>query len=190
MGFSPPPQPTRSDLEPPILYGCEGLPFILLMVSWGDGLPGPSSGQPPAPEHTSTHDELSAANTCTCGQEQTWISVHVCMNTKRYTRVRAYAHERVCTPSHNTNSHGASMMATAFTAAWWPERDDEVTLQAWGLLPIASKAFPFFCLNLSIVDLQCCVSFRYTSQWFRYRYRLFSLASDYKILNIVPCAIQ
>ena len=57
-------------------------------------------------------------------------------------------------------------------------------------------------LNWSIVDLQCCVSFRCTAQWFSFIYicvyvciyiyicifffRFFSLISYYKILSIVP----
>ena len=54
-------------------------------------------------------------------------------------------------------------------------------------------------LNWSIVDLQYCISFRYTAKWFSYIYmcvfvcvyihvyfRLFSTIGYYKILNIVP----
>ena len=48
-----------------------------------------------------------------------------------------------------------------------------------------------------IIDLQCCISFRCTTEWFRCTlcifllpfFRLFSLIS-YKILNIVPHAMQ
>ena len=47
----------------------------------------------------------------------------------------------------------------------------------------------------SIVDLQCCVSFRDTTKRFSYTYthiyffRFFSGTGYYKILNIVPCVI-
>ena len=50
-------------------------------------------------------------------------------------------------------------------------------------------------LNWSIVDLQSCVSFRCTTKWFNYTYthlsffRFFSITGNYKILNIIPCAI-
>ena len=53
----------------------------------------------------------------------------------------------------------------------------------------------FFFLNWSIVDLQCCVSFRCKAKWFRYTYIyfffiFFSNMVYHRILNIVPCAIQ
>ena len=59
----------------------------------------------------------------------------------------------------------------------------------------------FLIVNLTsffLIDLQCHVSFRCTAQWFSYIYiyiyiyiyRFFSLIGYYKILNIVPCAIQ
>ena len=50
--------------------------------------------------------------------------------------------------------------------------------------------------NWSIIDLQCCVSFWYTAKWFYiyvyiYIYSFsYSIIVYYKILNIVPCAIQ
>ena len=57
-----------------------------------------------------------------------------------------------------------------------------------------------FLKNWSIIDLQCCVSFRCTAQQFSYThiytytymylfFRFFSLIGCYKILSIVPCAI-
>ena len=49
----------------------------------------------------------------------------------------------------------------------------------------------------SIVDLQCCVSFRCTAKWISYTYtyihsfyRLFSRIDHYRVLSRVPCAIQ
>ena len=49
--------------------------------------------------------------------------------------------------------------------------------------------FLFFC-NWSIVDIQCCVSFRYLAKWFSYIKfsRFFSLIDYYRILSTVPCA--
>ena len=51
-----------------------------------------------------------------------------------------------------------------------------------------------FFFNWSIVDLQCCVSFRCTAKWVSYIciffFRFFSTIGYYKILNMVPCAIQ
>ena len=54
-----------------------------------------------------------------------------------------------------------------------------------------------------MVNLQRCVSFRYTAKWFRYThthththtrthifFRFFSIIGYYKILDMVPCAIQ
>ena len=47
-----------------------------------------------------------------------------------------------------------------------------------------------------IVDLQYCVSFRYTAKWFSYNYIyiflliFFSIKGYYNILNRVPCTIQ
>ena len=53
--------------------------------------------------------------------------------------------------------------------------------------------FSSFFKNWSTVDLQSCVSFRYTAKWFSYTYiciciffRFFSIIGYYKILNIVP----
>ena len=44
--------------------------------------------------------------------------------------------------------------------------------------------------NLNIVDMQYCVSFRYTAEVIQlYIFILFSIISYYKILNVVPCAI-
>ena len=51
----------------------------------------------------------------------------------------------------------------------------------------------FFLFYWSIVDLQYCVSFRYTAKWFRYTcvFCIFFFILDYyKILHIVPSAIQ
>ena len=51
----------------------------------------------------------------------------------------------------------------------------------------------FFLFYWSIVDLQYCVSFRYTAKWFSYTcfFCIFFFILDYyKILHIVPCAIQ
>ena len=48
--------------------------------------------------------------------------------------------------------------------------------------------YDFF--NLNIVDMQYCVSFRYTAEVIQlYIFILFSIISYYKILNVVPCAI-
>ena len=51
-----------------------------------------------------------------------------------------------------------------------------------------------FLKKWSIVDLQYCVSFRYTVRWFSYTYifffRFFPLMGYYKILSIAPWAIQ
>ena len=50
----------------------------------------------------------------------------------------------------------------------------------------------------SIINLQCCISFKYTPKWFSYLYALyiyifffkfFSIVGYYKILNIVSCII-
>ena len=59
----------------------------------------------------------------------------------------------------------------------------------------------FFLKNWNIIDLQCCVSFRYAVKWFNYIlyyihpqniffFRFFSIISYYRILNIASCAIQ
>ena len=55
----------------------------------------------------------------------------------------------------------------------------------------------FFCFLFLVVDLQCCLSFRCTAEWFSFIYlcvyfyfRLFSLKDYHKILSIVPCAVQ
>ena len=49
-------------------------------------------------------------------------------------------------------------------------------------------------LNWSVVDLQCCVSFRCAAKWFSHIYtlfiRFFSITGYYKTLTIVPCAIH
>ena len=54
------------------------------------------------------------------------------------------------------------------------------------------EALFFFFFNWSIVDLQCC---RCIANWLIYKYvyiyiRLFSIIGYYKIVNIVPCAIE
>ena len=66
----------------------------------------------------------------------------------------------------------------------------------------ALKLFLNFIFNGSIVDLQCCVSFRcmyskvivrYTHKYlfsYIFFFRSFSLVGYYKILNIVPGVIQ
>ena len=67
---------------------------------------------------------------------------------------------------------------------------------------IKRKLFPFiflkkFIFYWSIVDLQCCISFR-SAKWFRYIYmhiyvfffRFFSHTCYYKILSIAPCTAQ
>ena len=58
--------------------------------------------------------------------------------------------------------------------------------------PNSRTSSSFFFFNWSIVDLQCWVSFRCTSKWSRYLFffRFFALIGYYKILSIVPCAIQ
>ena len=55
----------------------------------------------------------------------------------------------------------------------------------------------FFCFLFLVVDLQCCLSFRCTAEWFSFIYicvyfyfRLFSLKDYHKILSIVRCAVQ
>ena len=62
-----------------------------------------------------------------------------------------------------------------------------------------SSSLSFFLYNWSIVDLQYYVSFRCTAKWFCYTYvciylysffRFFSIIVYYKILTIVPCAVQ
>ena len=76
------------------------------------------------------------------------------------------------------------------------------SLSAWTRPPMGLSLnffLSFFFLNWSIVDLQYCVSFRCTAKWFSYSYiciylysffQFFSIIVYYKILNIVPCAIQ
>ena len=70
-----------------------------------------------------------------------------------------------------------------------------LNLELWSCLPCSGKAslFKKDCLNWSIVGLQCCVHFRYTTKWFSYIYifffRFFSIIDYYKILNTVPCII-
>ena len=57
---------------------------------------------------------------------------------------------------------------------------------------------PFYFFKLIYIDLQCCVGFRYTAELFSYTniyfqsffFRLFSLIGYYRILRIVPCAIN
>ena len=77
----------------------------------------------------------------------------------------------------------------------------QVTVNNWNLNPYPILSY-YILLNLlkikknwNIVDLQC-VSFRCTTKWFSYTYIcIFLFASSsilgyYKILSIVPCAIQ
>ena len=52
-----------------------------------------------------------------------------------------------------------------------------------------------FILYWGIIDLQCCVSFRYTAKWFSHTCmfifsRFFSHICYYRILSRVPCAVQ
>ena len=73
-------------------------------------------------------------------------------------------------------------------------------LLVWSLAArVTSLLMLYFCLFIyfywSIVDLQCCVSFRCTAKWFSFIYiyilfsRFFSIIGYNKILNIVPCAM-
>ena len=54
-------------------------------------------------------------------------------------------------------------------------------------LVLLSFLILIFC---SIVDLKCCVTFRYNQSDFVTYFRLFCIIGYYKILNIVSCAIQ
>ena len=66
------------------------------------------------------------------------------------------------------------------------------------IIPLSSQPFianllPLFFFNWNIVDLQRCVSFRYTAKWFTYfifLFRFFPLIGYYRALSRVPCAIQ
>ena len=82
----------------------------------------------------------------------------------------------------------------------WLELPPSITYYLNASLTRSIIAPSFFSIYLfiyfywSIVNLQCCVSFKWTAKWFSYRckflFRLFSTISYYKILSIVPCAIQ
>ena len=64
---------------------------------------------------------------------------------------------------------------------------------AGGFLTTAPPGKSFFLIG---VDLQCCVRFWCIAKWFSYTYMyifffiFFSIMVYYRILNIVPCAIQ
>ena len=52
-----------------------------------------------------------------------------------------------------------------------------------------------FCYYWSIVDLLCCINFRYITKWISYTYILwfftfFSSIGHYRVLSRVPCAVQ
>ena len=69
---------------------------------------------------------------------------------------------------------------------------------AWLNFSFIIDTYSSYCFYLNIVDLQCCISYRYTVQWFNYLqsiypsslFKFISLIGYYKILSIVPCALQ
>ena len=110
---------------------------------------------------------------------------------------------------------GASCIAGRFFANWAMKevhmpREVLVGFQiSWGHAGLSecklfsfrrtfSRAFHLLCLKnylfiyWKLVGLQCCVNFSCIAKWFRYThtFSFFFLIGYYKILSIVPCAIQ
>ena len=82
-----------------------------------------------------------------------------------------------------------------------PGRENQLNNHSWLVFENSFMWDLCFVFHWSILDLQRCVSFRCTAQWFSYIYmytdthiyvyfRFFSIIGYYKILSIVPCAIQ
>ena len=98
-------------------------------------------------------------------------------------------------PTWSEQSDSSSFFQHLLLVYRVPDAGEELWLQIWWDDKMQTF-FSFFhnFLNWSIVDVQCCVSFSCTAQWFSYIYtfffRFFSLIGYCKILSIVPCAIQ
>ena len=108
-----------------------------------------------------------------------------------------------CSP-HPVHSNCTLSLGTKLSSARLHLQDCYHTASKWiclqGAVPLAST----FSLNWSIVNLQCCVSFWYTSKWFSYIhsdlhththmdiwfFMFFPILVYHKILKAVPCAIQ
>ena len=79
----------------------------------------------------------------------------------------------------------------AYLYCWLtPKKQKSLKACAWMFWNLTSSSF-FFSF-FYIVELQYCVSSKYRAKWFDYTYffRLFSIIGYYKILDIIPCAIQ